>query len=1297
MIILRGAPALTPYRLQQRQQQLEQAGLVFDSLQAQEIYLVQTGEQGISDADRQKLEQLLDATYEDTPAPRFGQFIIIPRFGTISPWSSKATDIIEQVQIQGVERIERGVLWQLTGVFDPQEVTKAAKVLKDRMRETSLMDIAAAQALFVQHEPAPMTTVDILAGGLQALQTANIELGMALADDEVEYLYENFIKIGRNPTDVELFMFAQANSEHCRHKIFNASWTIDGVDQEKSLFKMIRNTHESTPDYVLSAYKDNAAVMEGSVAGRFFPNTQGEYDYHSEPIHILMKVETHNHPTSIAPHGGASTGSGGEIRDEGATGIGGKPKAGLTGYSVSNLHIPGFEQPWELDSGRPGRIVSALDIMLEAPIGGAAFNNEFGRPNLTGYLRTYEEEVVSFNGQEVRGYHKPIMIAGGLGNIREQHVEKGQVDVGAHLIVLGGPAMNIGLGGGAASSVTSEQSADDLDFASVQRDNAELERRCQEVIDHCWQLGDDNPIAFIHDVGAGGMSNALPELVADAGRGGRFQLRDLINHDLGMSPMALWCNESQERYVLAVNPDDLARFEAICQRERAPYAIVGVATEEEHLHVYDSHFDNAPVDMPLSVLLGKPPKMHRDAQTLTAQGDDFTTQGIDIKDAVARILRLPAVAEKTFVITLGDRTTGGMTARDQMVGPWQVPVADCAVTLASYDTYAGESMAMGERTPVALLNFGASARLAVAESITNIAASAIGDFKRIKLSANWMSAAGHPGEDAGIYEAVKAVGEELCPALGITIPVGKDSMSMRMEWQEGDEQKSVTSPMSLIITAFGRVTDARLTATPQIKPEQGGRLVLIDLGRGQNRLGASALAQVYRKIGKVTPDLDQPEHLAFFFEQVQTLLANKAIIAYHDRSDGGLFVTLAEMAFAGNTGLQIQLPEQQDVLASLFSEELGAVLQVSDAVAERLQASFAQAGYSDMLIDLGAVQADLANTDEFAIYHAGDLVFQDKRSTLRTMWAETTHHMQSLRDHAPSVAQELAAKSDANNPGLSAELTFDPAEDITASLQVASVTQERKTPVAIILREQGTHSQYEMAAALNRAGFVTKDVHMSDLIAGKEDLSGAQLLALSAGVSYGDVLGAGKGWAEHILAHDHVKAALQAFFARPDTLTIGVGQGAHVLSHIRALVDGSDSWPQLVGNLSEQFEARFVRVRVEQTDSAWFAGMQGSLIPVVYSHAQGQFVASDNTDAGEQLVATRFVDNAGSVTEQYPANPSGAAQGASSFTSQDGRVLAMMVHPERGFRSVQNSWYPESWSEDGAWMRLFRNARMFFG
>ncbi|MGF1738325.1 phosphoribosylformylglycinamidine synthase [Photobacterium satsumensis] len=1303
MEILRGSPALSEFRVNKLLERCRELDLPVSGIYAEFMHFADLSAP-LSAEEQEKLTSLL--TYGPTIAehePSGLLLLVTPRPGTISPWSSKSTDIAHNCSLEQIKRLERGTAYYIEASVElsAEQVVVLKGLIHDRMMEVVFTESDSAVALFQVAEPAPVADVDLLSGGRKALEEANVTLGLALAEDEIDYLLESFVtKLERNPTDIELMMFAQANSEHCRHKIFNADWTIDGVKQEKSLFKMIKNTFETTPDHVLSAYKDNAAVMTGSKVGRFFPDPETrQYNYHNEDAHILMKVETHNHPTAISPWPGASTGSGGEIRDEGATGIGGKPKAGLVGFTTSNLRIPGFEQPWETDFGKPGRIVNALDIMLEGPLGGAAFNNEFGRPNLLGYFRTYEEKVNSHAGVEVRGYHKPIMIAGGMGNIRDEHVQKKEIPVGASLIVLGGPAMNIGLGGGAASSMASGQSAEDLDFASVQRENPEMERRCQEVIDRCWQLGEANPIAFIHDVGAGGISNALPELVDDGERGGIFQLRDVPNDEPGMSPLEIWCNESQERYVMAVAPEHMAAFDAICKRERAPYAVVGVATEERDLKLEDSHFDNTPIDMPMDILLGKTPKMHRDATTLKVDSPAIVRDGIEINEAADRVLRLPTVAEKTFLITIGDRTVTGLVARDQMVGPWQVPVANCAVTAASYDSYHGEAMSMGERTPVALLDFGASARLAVGESLTNIAATDIGDIKHIKLSANWMSPAGHPGEDAGLYEAVKAVGEELCPALGLTIPVGKDSMSMKTKWEENGENKEVTSPLSLVITAFGRVEDVRKTVTPQLRTDKGDTsLVLVDLGNGKNRLGATALAQVYKQLGDKPADVDNAEQLKGFFDAMQTLVRDDKLVAYHDKGDGGLFVTLAEMAFAGHCGVKADIAGLgEDTLAALFNEELGAVVQVKNNDLDAVQAVLAANGLEACSHVIGSVEA----SDSVVITSGDAVVLERSRIELRTIWAETTHKMQGLRDNPACADQEFEAKKDNTDPGLNVNLSFDINEDVAAPFIAGSMVNTGAKPKMAILREQGVNSHVEMAAAFDRAGFEATDIHMSDILTGQAALEEYHGLVACGGFSYGDVLGAGEGWAKSILFNAQARDQFQAFFNRDNTFSLGVCNGCQMLSNLKELIPGADLWPRFVRNESERFEARFSLVEVQKSDSVFFDGMAGSRMPIAVSHGEGRVEVrdADHLSAIEAsgTVAVRYVDNNGNPTQQYPNNPNGSPNAITGLTTQDGRVTIMMPHPERVFRTVANSWHPDEWSENSPWMRMFRNARVNIG
>ncbi len=1301
MLRLRGGQALSAFRLQRLTETLSRRVPGITRVYAEFIHFADL-ERGLEPAQHAVLERLLryGAPAQEPPAGGT-QLLVVPRPGTISPWSSKATDIAHNCGLDSLRRLERGIVYTFAGKTGPVAglddhcLNLIKPLLHDRMTEAVFTSLDEAEGLFRQEAPAALASVDVLGGGRAALERANTELGLALAEDEIDYLVENFRLLGRNPTDVELMMFAQANSEHCRHKIFRADWIIDGQAQPHSLFAMIRNTHETHPGRVLSAYHDNSAVMSGWPASRFCPRpADGQYERLEEDVHILMKVETHNHPTAISPFPGAATGSGGEIRDEGATGRGSKPKAGLCGFSVSNLRLPDFPQPWEIDHGRPGRIVSALDIMLEGPIGAAAFNNEFGRPNLCGYFRTFEETVPGPDGPEVRGYHKPIMLAGGLGNIRAGHVHKADIPPGAQLIVLGGPAMLIGLGGGAASSMATGESQEDLDFASVQRGNPEMQRRCQEVIDRCWQMGEANPILSIHDVGAGGLSNALPELVHDSGRGGRFELRTVPCDDPGMSPMEIWCNESQERYVLAVRAEDLDTFRALCERERCPYAVIGEATEEQQLLLGDGHFDNTPIDMPLEVLLGKPPKMLRDVHHRPFHKQDFETDGIDPMEAALRVLRLPAVADKSFLITIGDRTVTGLVARDQMVGPWQVPVSDVAVTLSDYSGYTGEAMAVGERTPLALLDHAASARMAVGEALTNLVAAPIGAMEDIVLSANWMAPAGHPGEDAGLYEAVHAVGIELCPALGIAIPVGKDSMSMKTVWREAGEERAVTAPLSLIVSAFARVSDARCTLTPQLRTDCGDTdLILIDLGKGRQRLGGSALAQVYKQIGHHAPDLDDPQAFKTFFGVIQDLNARGLLLAYHDRSDGGLFATACEMAFAGHCGITLSLDVLgEDPMAALFCEELGALIQVRHQDTDEVLAWLHDAGLGRHTHVLGAPNEE----DHIVFRHGRRDWLAAERAVFRRAWAETSFHMQALRDNPDCARQQFDALLDTADPGLHAELVFDPAEDVAAPFIASG-----KRPRVAVLREQGVNGQVEMAAAFDRAGFASVDVHMSDILAGRVTLDGFDGLVACGGFSYGDVLGAGEGWAKSILFHERTRDAFAAFFADSNRFALGVCNGCQMLSSLHELIPGTAHWPRFVRNASEQFEARLSLVEVLDSPSLFFAGMAGSRLPVAVAHGEGraEFAAAQGAEQAltTGMAALRFVDNRGQATEAYPANPNGSPQGITGLCNDDGRVTIMMPHPERVFRTVQHSWHPADWDEDAPWMRLFRNARRWLG
>ncbi len=1229
---------------------------------------------------------------KDAGEPEFAgkvqSLLVVPRLGTISPWSSKATDIARHCALPQVTRIERGVLYYLKSKsgkpLSDAEKQAVLPLLHDRMTESVISDITGIESKIFKHgTPQPLSSVDILKGGNAALEAANRELGLALSADEIDYLVANFTKLGRNPTDVELMMFAQANSEHCRHKIFNADWIIDDEQQAISLFGMIRNTHKLHPEGTVIAYSDNSSVIEGAEIDRFYPREGGAYAFSKELTHTLMKVETHNHPTAIAPFAGAATGSGGEIRDEGATGSGSKPKAGLAGFSVSNLNIPGFEQPWEANPiGKPGRIATPLQIMIDGPLGGAAFNNEFGRPNLAGYFRTFEESV---NG-EVRGYHKPIMLAGGVGSIRAEHTHKHDLPEGALLIQLGGPGMLIGLGGGAASSMDTGANAENLDFDSVQRGNPEMQRRAQEVIDRCWQMGDNNPILSIHDVGAGGISNALPELVHGGGKGAFFELRAVPSEERGMSPMQIWSNEAQERYVLAIPVERVLEFKELCERERCPFAVVGRAISEDKLVVHDEEFSNNAVDMPLSVLLGKPPKMTRKVTREQVKLPAFDTSNVVLKEAIERVLRLPSVADKTFLIAIGDRTVGGMTARDQMVGPWQVPVADVAVTLMGYNTNLGEAFALGERTPIAVLNAPASGRMAIGESITNIAAAQIDKIGDIKLSANWMAAAGHHGEDAAMFDTVKAVGMELCPELGISIPVGKDSMSMKTTWKDGEQNKAVTAPLSLIVTAFAPCSDARKTLTPQLAADTDTVVLLFDLGCGQNRMGGSALAQVYKQIGDVAPDVDDARKLKAFFDLVQRFNREGKLLAYHDRSDGGMLAALCEMTFASHIGLDIRLDEcKGDDLGILFNEELGALVQVRRADLADIFVQCDEAGLTCV-----HEVARLNTSGSINITRGKTTLFSENAIALRRIWSETTYQMQKLRDNPACAQQEFDRTLDAKDAGLHVKLTYDLNENVAPALL-------KSRPKMAILREQGVNGQVEMAAAFDRAGFAAVDVHMSDIISGRVKLADFKGFAACGGFSYGDVLGAGEGWAKSILFNPRARDEFEAFFKRDDTFALGVCNGCQMMSNLHEIIPGAENWAHFGRNQSEQFEARFVMVEVQQSPSILFKGMEGSRMPIVVAHGEGYADFGGSKKQKAALVTLRYIDHNGKATETYPLNPNGSPQGITGLTTPDGRFSIMMPHPERVFRAVQNSWYPSEWQENGAWLRMFQNARKWVG
>ncbi len=1316
MIILPGNRAFSDFNKNKLLKNLQKSIPELIDIHARYWHFVKTSET-LNDDEKTQLDDLLEygEVFEgqDVHEPSGELFLVTPRPGTISPWSSKATDILHNCGLTSVSRVERGIAYFVEFVDDAHQLSDDQSLfireqIHDRMIEVVMDDGSEAEALFNDAQPAPLKTIALGSDALGALSKANIDLGLALSSDEIQYLADNYGDLKRDPTDVELMMFAQANSEHCRHKIFNADWVIDGKVQDQTLFGMIKNTFKESPEGVLSAYHDNASVVEGSQATRFFPNANSqEYGYTEEAVHMLMKVETHNHPTAISPFPGAATGSGGEIRDEGATGNGSKPKAGLCGFSVSNLKIPNHIQPWEKDHGKPSRIDSALDIMLEGPIGAAAFNNEFGRPCITGYFRSFEAEVpgaskLGEEGKELRGYHKPIMLAGGLGNIRPNNIDMKELPVNTPIIVLGGPAMLIGLGGGAASSMASGTSAESLDFASVQRGNPEMERRAQEVIDRCVAMGDDNPILWVHDVGAGGISNAIPEIVNDAGRGGKFEIRNVPNDEPSMSPMEIWCNEAQERYVLAIDESKLDAFIALCERERAIHAVVGFATEERHLIVGDGLFNNNPVDMSMDMLLGKPPKMLRDVHHKTFHKPELELDGIDLAEAIERVLSLPTVASKSFLITIGDRSVTGMINRDQMVGPWQVPVADVAVTVADYVGYTGEAMALGERTPIALVSPEASGRMAIGEAITNIAAAKIRKISDIYLSANWMAAAGYEGEDAALFDTVKAVGEALCPQLGIAIPVGKDSLSMKTVWDqhiggsgsaEGtDQHHEMTAPLSLLITGFAIVEDVRKTLTPQLRTNKGDSdLILIDLGKGKNRLAASALSQVYSQVGAHVPDLNDADTLINFFKVIQLLNSEDKLMAYHDRSDGGLLATLTEMAFAGHTGITIRLDDvAKSPLEALFNEELGAVIQVHHTDTEEVLSALREA-------DLGGcshVIGKLNDSDEINFTWAKESVYKNSRINLQKIWSNTSYQMQALRDNDQCANEEFERLDDADDKGLTASVTFDISDDISAPY----INKGEKPSIAI-LRDQGVNGQQEMAVAFDRAGFRAVDVHMTDVISGRTSLDDFKGLVACGGFSYGDVLGAGGGWAKTILHNPRARDEFSAFFERSDVFGLGVCNGCQMFSHLRHMIPGASHWPEFYRNESEQFEARQVMVEVMDSPSILLQGMQGSKMPIVVAHGEGRAVFTGTNKAEDTIsngfASMRYVDNNGEPTQHYPENPNGAELGLTGLCSTDGRFTIMMPHPERVIRTATNSWHPDEWGEDSPWMRMFRNARVW--
>jgi len=1330
-----GGNALSDFRMAQLLPRLAAISPQIQGISARFVHLVATSEP-LADAPKQTLSALL--TYgEPYVGPVDGPSIVVsPRIGTVSPWASKATDIAHNCGL-AVRRVERLTEYRLvmksgllgTAKLTPEQLGQVAAVLHDRMTESAMPSRDEAAALFTALEPAPMAHVDVLGGGRGALEAANKDWGLALAEDEIDYLVKAFTGLQRNPTDVELMMFAQANSEHCRHKIFNAEFTIDGVAQPKSLFGMIRNTHQLSPQHTVVAYSDNASVMEGHTIERFVARTSQQgaaYQNEQALHHVLMKVETHNHPTAISPFPGASTGAGGEIRDEGATGRGSKPKAGLSGFTVSKLWGGMSDQP----GGKPEHIASPLQIMTEGPLGGAAFNNEFGRPNLLGYFREYEQTVDGV----VRGYHKPIMIAGGLGQIDAGQTKKIEFPAGSLLIQLGGPGMRIGMGGSAASSMATGTNAAELDFDSVQRGNPEIERRAQEVINHCWAQGSQNPILAIHDVGAGGLSNAFPELTNDAGRGARFDLRAVPLEESGLAPKEIWSNESQERYVLAIAPESLPQFQAFCERERCPFAVIGVATEERQLELVDAGHES-PVDMPMDVLLGKPPKMHRDVQTVARQSPAMNLTGVSLQQAVIDVLSHPTVASKRFLITIGDRAVGGLTHRDQMVGPWQVPVADVAVTLADYQGFAGEAMSLGERTPLASLNAAASGRMAVAEAITNLLAAPIA-LPRVKMSANWMAACGEPGEDAALYETVKAVGMELCPALGISIPVGKDSLSMRTQWSvpKGDsnanaETRKVTSPVSLIVTAFASLPDVRGTLTPQLDAQTDDTsLLLIDLGQGQNRMGGSVLGQVLGQFGDQVPDLEDPQALVGLVNAINALRAQGQILAYHDRSDGGLLAAVAEMAFAGHVGValnvdmlvtegdgisdsradhgdaknwagQVSARREELTLKALFNEELGVVIQVRTADRSAVLQTLREHGLSKHTHVIGKTrpnQSTIAKgVGELSIWRDTKEVFAAKLEDLHQVWDSVSWKICQQRDNPACADSEHAAAGLASDPGMHVSLSFDPADNVAAPFLNLS------RPKVAILREQGVNSHVEMAYAFHKAGFESHDVHMTDLQLGRANLADFKGLVACGGFSYGDTLGAGIGWARSITFNPALAEQFKGFFGRNDTFGLGVCNGCQMFAELADIIPGAHNWPRFTTNQSERFEARLSMVEVLESPSLFLQGMAGSRLPIAVAHGEGYANFKHRGNAAQAIGAMRFVDNHGQATEQYPFNPNGSAGGLTAVTTADGRFTAMMPHPERVFRNVQMSWMDYSQAGDisatSPWLRVWQNARKWVG
>lgn len=1299
---LNGARALSDFRAARVLAALQRVSSNIEAVSGRFVHFVHASRE-LTKAEEERLASLL--TYGDAAEDVRADlaFMVVPRLGTISPWASKATDIVKNCGIEGVLRVERGTVYSLAlkAPLTQEEAAQAAGVLHDRMTESVVARDFPAENLFVELEGRPMATVALVEEGRPALERANVEMGLALSPDEIDYLTDAFTKIGRNPTDVELMMFAQANSEHCRHKIFNARWTVDGEEREETLFGMIRRTHKMAPQGTITAYADNAAIFEGAEVTRLYPrpgsgNEFGRvFERKDEMTHTVFKVETHNHPTAISPFPGASTGSGGEIRDEGATGRGARPKAGLCGFTTSNLNLPELPQGFENDSdtvtgektdakyGAPSRIATPLSIMTEGPLGGAAFNNEFGRPNILGYFRTFEANI----GGTRYGYHKPIMLAGGIGNIRDDQTKKDVPPAGSLLIVLGGPGMRIGLGGGAASSMTTGSNSEALDFDSVQRGNPEMERRAQEVIDRCWSMGDENPIIAIHDVGAGGLSNAMPELADLSGKGATFDLSKVPVEESGMSPLEIWCNESQERYVIALDAAKIDIFRDFCERERCPFAVLGTITEEADLKLTRPE-ETPAVDMPMEVLLGKAPRMHRDVAHVETKLSAFKSEGLDLAKAVTDVLRHPTVGSKSFLITIGDRSVGGLVSRDQMVGPWQVPVADCGVTTFGFETNRGEAMSMGERTPIAVIDAAAASRMAVGEALTNIAAADV-KLPEVKLSLNWMAACGAKGEDAKLFDAVKGA-SDFCVALGISVPVGKDSLSMRTAWEDNGEKKSVTSPVSLIASAAAPVGDVTLTLTPELR-KIPSVLVLADLGCGRARMGGSILAQVAQRFGDTAPDCEDPAMLARFMGALRTLVNEGAVVAYHDRADGGLAATASEMMFASRLGVKLDLTsltKDADVFAALFNEELGGLMQVPAEKAARVAEVMREAGLASVCHFVGEVVDD----DALTISANGAELARLDRADLQKAWTEVSWQIARGRDNPACADSEFARIERKDDTGLFAKTTFDVNEDVAAPMILTGVR-----PKIAILREQGVNSQTEMAAAFTRAGFDAYDVHMTDLLTGRADLAEFTGLACCGGFSYGDVLGAGGGWAKTILHNDRMVEMFRTFFNREDTFGLGICNGCQMMSHLRDLIPGASHWPEFVRNTSEQFEARLVNVEVLESPSIFFAGMAGSVMPVVNSHGEGRVQFLRPEDAALVKAAARFVDPCGNPTEVYPYNPNGSKGGLTSVTTEDGRFTIMMPHPERSHRAQQLSWHPAEWTDASGWMRMFRNARKWVG